>query len=68
MTTARWRRFGHDRLYVKTEDGTQIGWACLRTGAVEAPDAAVRIAVEQAVSRWRTNEVGEGTSVEPAWR
>lgn len=65
-TAARWRRFGHDRLYVKTEDGTQIGWACLRTEAVEAPDAAARAAVEQAVSRWRIDEVGESTSVEPA--
>lgn len=65
-TTARWRRFGHDRLYVKAEDGTPIGWACLRTGAVEAPDAAAHIAVEQAVSSWRADEADESICVEPA--
>jgi len=37
---ARWRRYGKERLYVTTVDGTKIGWRDLLTGEdhLEAPD------------------------------
>lgn len=34
LTVARWRKFGHDRLYVKTAAGLDVGWIDLRTWAV----------------------------------
>ena len=35
LTTTRWRRYGQDRLYVKTNDGTDVGYIDLQTGAVD---------------------------------
>lgn len=35
LTTTRWRRYGQDRLYVKTHDGTDVGYIDLQTGAVD---------------------------------
>ena len=36
----RWRRYGHDRLYVSLADGTRLGWHDLRTGkaTLERPE------------------------------
>ncbi|MFG2604636.1 hypothetical protein ACGFT2_13925 [Streptomyces sp. NPDC048514] len=30
----RWKRYGHDRLYASLSDGTAVGWADVRTGAI----------------------------------
>ncbi|MGN6300685.1 MAG: nuclease-related domain-containing protein [Angustibacter sp.] len=32
LTTARWRKYGKDRLYVSTADGLRVGWVDLLTG------------------------------------
>jgi hypothetical protein len=35
LTTTRWRRYGQDRLYVKTHDGIDVGYIDLQTGDVD---------------------------------
>jgi hypothetical protein len=42
MHVARWTRFGHDRLYVRTDTGEAVGWLDLRTGTatLDRPDLA----------------------------
>ncbi len=32
MQVVRWRRAGEDRLYVRLDDGTIVGWVDLTTG------------------------------------
>ncbi len=44
----RWARYGHDRLYVETPDGTRLGHWCLRTGQAVVEDETHREAVETA--------------------
>ncbi|MGP4090245.1 nuclease-related domain-containing protein [Streptomyces sp. KR55] len=34
LEVVRWKRYGHDRLYVNLPDGTAVGWADCRTGAI----------------------------------
>ena len=34
VTATRWRRYGHDRLYVKAPDGSQLGYRDLSTGLI----------------------------------
>jgi hypothetical protein len=40
FTVRRWKRFGHDRLYVDRSDGTTIGWLSLTTGELSVADSA----------------------------
>jgi hypothetical protein len=48
----RWQRHGHDRLYVRQLDGTEIGWMDLRSGTVHAHDRAAADRVRAAASCW----------------
>src|SRR5436309_3443249 len=32
LTVVRWKRYGKDRLYVNTDDGTRVGWLDQLTG------------------------------------
>lgn len=51
LVVTRWRRYGHDRLYVATADGTRVGHLDLTTGAsVLLHDEAYRHAFEVAVA------------------
>lgn len=45
VVVRRWKRYGHDRVYVSTTDGRRLGWRDLNTGntVVEAPDHAVEL-------------------------
>lgn len=51
LVTTRWTRYGKDRLYVKTPDGTAVGHIDLPTGAVEVQmaefDSEVRTLASQ---------------------
>jgi len=49
MTVVRWRRYGHDRLYVNGADGQRIGWADLRERRIEAEAGVDPRMVEAAV-------------------
>jgi len=44
----RWRRFGHDRLYVTGGDQAKLGWYDLQTGQ------AHRVPSERAAEFWAT--------------
>lgn len=32
LEVVRWKRYGHDRLYVNTSDGRRVGWVDMKTG------------------------------------
>ena len=55
LVVRRWARYGHDRLYVQTADGTRLGyWDCKTDLAVVEPGTD-RGAFDLALARWRTN-------------
>jgi hypothetical protein len=39
LTSARWRKYGKDRLYVSTADGARVGWVDLTTGSATLEQA-----------------------------
>jgi hypothetical protein len=62
----RWRRYGHDRLYVTGQDGNRLGYHDLRTGlAHEVPEAG-RAEFNAAAARFRgTIPAGNLAAEEP---
>jgi hypothetical protein len=52
IRVVRWRRYGHDRLYVNTEDGQQLGWHDLTTSQTHVTEPPRTAAVHGAVSKW----------------
>lgn len=50
----RWARYGHDRLYVETPDGTRLGYWDVKTGQAVVQDETHRKAVETATAAFRT--------------
>lgn len=53
VSVTRWRRYGHDRLYVNGPGGARLGWCDLTTGDITVTDRAYRATIEEAVARWR---------------
>ena len=55
MQVTRWRRYGKDRLYVRDDQGADVGWWDLATdeGHPAAPDLAA--ALGAAVEAWRAD-------------
>lgn len=49
VTVVRWKRFGHDRLYVNDDDGNRLGWADLNRHQVEVDRESDRELVEAAI-------------------
>lgn len=60
LTVTRWKRYGHDRVYVSDSAGVRIGYACLKTGAVVPDDPSLSDQVEAAVARFRVDTAGIG--------
>lgn len=56
LTVSRWTRYGHDRLYVNTVDGSRVGWFGLRTGQthLEHPELAAEFSTALAAHRPRS--------------
>ena len=52
IRVVRWRRYGHDRLYVNAADGQQLGWHDLTKGHTHVTEPSRRTEVHQAVSTW----------------
>jgi len=50
----RWARYGHDRLYVETADGTRLGHWDVKTGQAVVEDETHREAVETATAGFRS--------------
>lgn len=57
-----WARYGHDRLYVQTADGTRLGYLDNKTGATVLDDEAHREAFDAALAAHR----GDGAAPAPA--
>jgi hypothetical protein len=51
----RWRRFGHDRLYVEADDGTSLGFVDLKTGESRNVVPSQAEEFHAAVERWRAD-------------
>ena len=62
LTATRWRRFGHDRLYVSF-DGAQVGWWDLLSGVPHPHTPYFLPALHTALAHWRPN--GPLLAVEP---
>lgn len=50
LTVTRWRRYGKDRLYVSTADGSRVGWHDLLSGETHVEATAERDAVLRAIA------------------
>ena len=61
MQINRWRRFGKDRLYVRDDDGTEVGWWDLVTDEPHAP-AEQLPTLREAVTRWKLETLKPETS------
>ena len=49
----RWRRYGHDRFYADSEQGEQLGWHDLRSGATLVVTHERALCVREEIARWR---------------
>ncbi len=56
LVVKRWARYGHDRLYVQTADGTRLGYLDNKTGATVLEDEAHRVAFDAVLDAHRTGE------------
>ena len=64
-STQRWQRYGNDRLYVRDDEGTRLGWVDLHTGARHVEDPAHADAVEQAARDWERRHTTSSTAPTP---
>ena len=49
ITIQRWKKYGHDRGYAQTPDGTKLGWVCLKTGDVHFETEVYDAEIDQAL-------------------
>lgn len=66
-SVTRWRQFGHDRLYVRSLNGTDLGWWDLRTDEGHPLDARSASVLEGLVRVWQ-EEQRLGTTARPVLR
>ena len=52
MRINRWRRYGHDRLYVQDDFGNAVGWWDLATGTAHEVERGWEAAVAESVESW----------------
>ncbi len=52
LVESRWTRYGHDRVYLKTADGTDVGWIDLKSGGVHTADPDFTTTLEECRRRW----------------
>ena len=65
LVVKRWKRFGHDRLYVAGSGGEQIGWSDLKTGRLHAASPGNLPLLSQAVADWNAESSGEPPPTPP---
>ncbi len=49
ITIQRWKKYGHDRGYAQTPDGTKLGWVCLKTGDIHFETDVYDAEIDQAL-------------------
>jgi Nuclease-related domain len=61
LVETRWRRYGKDRVYVKTSGGIDVGYVDLVAGRVEVAAAGYKAAMAECARRWLnpTSAVGD---------
>jgi hypothetical protein len=52
LVETRWTRFGHDRVYLKTAEGAQIGHVDLKSGSVTVDNEEFASALTECRDRW----------------
>jgi hypothetical protein len=52
-SAARWRKYGMDRLYVTTRDGSKLGWHDLATAQTHYDEPARAELMDSTVAQWR---------------
>lgn len=53
LRVRRWQKYGHDRLFVETENGIKVGWFDLRTQKHHLNQPGMWPEFQQAVNDWR---------------
>lgn len=48
----RWQRFGHDRVYIKTAEGTDLGYLDLKTRQISPTTPESTQVLEECLTRW----------------
>ena len=68
MKVTRWTRYGHDRLYLKAEDGADLGWWDLKAQEAHPTSAGTDELLATIAAEWRAsaNEPQQRSPVEPA--
>jgi hypothetical protein len=66
-SVTRWRNFGHDRLYVRSLGGADLGWWDLSTGEGHALDPQLAHELEDIVSDWQRSH-NQGAPARPVLR
>lgn len=56
LVVKRWRRYGHDRLYVTHPDGVKLGWWDLATDEAHPASPQCLPALQEAVAGWRAGQ------------
>ncbi len=56
MQVTRWRRYGKDRLYVRDNQGSDIGWWDLTTDEAHPATPDLEPALVEAVAAWRAGD------------
>lgn len=53
LVETRWKRFGHDRVYLEAADGTKVGYIDLVKYELVLDEAGFETAAQDAFARWR---------------
>lgn len=64
LTIRRWRRYGHDRLYVKS-GGSDLGWVDLKDDRVHAADGDKHDVLRSVLAEWRREHPAAPSETEP---
>ena len=66
LTVRRWRKYGHDRLYVEGADGLKLGYWDLLTGRAQVDHPAHRAELDAAIQQHLAGLAGVSAPVQPA--
>ena len=64
LVETRWRRYGKDRVYVRTVDGVEVGHVDLVAGCVVASVAGFEVELDDCLGRW-TEQLADAAAAAP---
>lgn len=65
LTESRWTCYGKDRIYVRSADGTDVGYVDLVVATVVAKDASFEPALRECLARWQGMLSAPVDTIEP---